>query len=94
MAKTRSGAGIKREASQVPKTEQTVSECDSTVRQWGRWAPPARRQTRTRSNHTGEGVPWIDMPENALYTVFEALLEDKQATKPVSVGCKAIVLGA
>lgn len=32
----------------------------------------------------GAGAQWIDMPENALYKVFELLLQDKQDPKVVS----------
>ncbi|GBF99334.1 hypothetical protein Rsub_11746 [Raphidocelis subcapitata] len=79
MARTRGDARRERQAGKraaSPPRPQT-SECDSTVRQWGLPTPPPRRQRRFRSTSAGEGVPWSDMPENALYKVFETLLQDK-----------------
>ena len=70
------------------------SDCDSTVRQWGRpLPPPARKRGRTllmRSGadaEVGSDVPWEDLPENALWTIFAALLRDKQGTQAVSSPC-------
>jgi len=77
MAKTR-GAAKREKKQEAPQTS-----CDSTVRQWGHPSPPARRYRRGR----GGGVAWIDMPENALYKVFDCLLQDKQALQAVSGGC-------
>jgi hypothetical protein len=78
MARTRGAARREKQAVKRP-APQEASECDSTVRQWGRVVPPARKHRRTRGSSSGEGVPWADMPENALYKVFESLLQDKQA---------------
>lgn len=40
--------------------------------------PPVRKQRRHCSGYSEDEVPWYDMPENALYKVFECLLQDKQ----------------
>ena len=92
MAKTR--GAVRREnqaAKRLPPDTEAKPESDSTVRQWGRYVPSTRKQRRTRSTAAfGDGVPWCDMPENALYKVFESLLQDKQGAPAVSpVPCGA-----
>lgn len=69
MARTRGDARRERQAAKRPASPlqpRNTSDCDSTVRQWGLPAPAARKQRRFRTISAGEGVPWSDMPENAL----------------------------
>lgn len=94
MARTRGLArreGQKAEARRMQQqVEREGGEEDSTICRWvcGSAAaspPPPRRQRRhRRSSDSGEGAPWGDMPENALYKVFETLRHDKDSIQAVS----------
>jgi hypothetical protein len=95
MARTRGGSrrekGPAKRAESSGPARPATSEQDSTVRQWGpRYAPPLRatkplRPTRVVVDAGGD-VPWSQLPINALYTVFEALLLDKTGAEAVRKG--------
>lgn len=84
MARTRGAAKREAGAGALGRREElTEPDADSTLCHWA-CPPPARRGRRERSLTAGAGAQWIDMPENALYKVFELLLQDKQDPKVVS----------
>ena len=74
----------RREARQAKEPEPASAACDSTVRQWGRPPAPGRRYRRIKATGDAGGVPWFDMPDSALYKVFDLLLQDKQGLDAVS----------
>ncbi|KAI8462597.1 MAG: hypothetical protein J3K34DRAFT_178713 [Monoraphidium minutum] len=78
MARTRGAARRERQPGPKGPQPEQASEVDSTMRCWGISLPPKRRHRRTRTSSSGGEVPWLELPECALYTVFEALRQDKE----------------
>jgi hypothetical protein len=88
MAKTRGSLKRERALEKRPEGKEhqaeprpATSEQDSTIRHWGGYIPRPHKSTRASRMvvDAGGGVPWAQLPSNALYTVFEALLQDKKA---------------